>query len=532
MCGASKSGIAEAHLDAEKSRTVEASVEEEWRGDRPSLRSRMCSRIEVGGVRQCLFTLVQTSLGGGLLAIPSAMQMTGLGLGLAMLVFNGVVLCLGVEVVMRGAIRMEVKDTAALLAKCVGKWSGPGMDLLLVLYANGAIITFFILLGDFVPAIVSHMVALSWLPPFSAPFGWSMRTASIVASLLIAIPMCVPSKLSALRYLSPLPLMALMVTAVTIITKFPANFEAHIGKPSFGDINWATLNWNFFKAYGILLFVCNCHLNVVPVVSEMKQPSITRIQKVSFRVPLILITFYAMIAAGGYLSHLAHTRQNILTNYPTESPEIILSMALMCCTVLVGIPTFVNPSARSLRCFLRVLRLPMNPALRLSQVWSPLHQPQGEMTAALLAAVQDESMDLIMVGDDVDDAKIFAQEGGGSREVQKVRACPVKRQPTHEQIGVVQSEVVRLALTALCLVADVSVAMVVKDVGDIGGFVGAFAGTALVVGMPLAVLLTLRTREFSRMYFLVATCILSLAALLACCAVVVMPLQAMGILEV
>lgn len=539
----SKATVIPADAAAQERQRVAARHEEDGYEDRSSLRLRVCSTIEVGGVRQSLFTLVQTAVGGGMLIIPSALQMSGLALGLLMLAFNGLTVFLGLDVMMRGAVRLEVKDTAALLAKCIGKWSGPAMDLLCMLYGNGTIITFFILLGDFIPVIVNHMIALSWLPPFEAPFGLSMRTASILGSLCIILPLSVPAKLSALRYLSPVALVAVVFTAFTIVVQTPTYFEANIGKPSFGDIEWVVLDWNFFKCYGMLLFVCNCHLNVVPVVSEMKLPSRARIHKVTSRVALVVTPFYGLIGAGGYLSHLGNTKPNILTNYPIECPAILLSMALMCCTVLVGVPCFVNPSARSLRCFLRALRLAVNPKLPLTQMWSPLYRPDGEMAEALLAAEsQDNGANIVMVGDGP--VSVAAEDDGGSTTATEVstateedvagqgrRQGAVRRQQTSEQIGVVRNEVVRLALTALCLIVDVSVAIRVRSVGDIGGFVGAFAGLALMVGLPFAVLLKLRTQEFSRNYFVLATCVLGLASVLACSAVAIQLLQAMGVLR-
>merc|ERR1719189_953526 len=132
--------------------------------DYQSLATQFCPQQQVGGELQCKFTLLQTAIGAGMLILPAAMKMTGLAVGLLLLAFNGVVVYLGLDTMMRGAIRLQVKDTAALLAKCLGKWSGPAMELLLALYGNGQVITFFVRLGDFLPIVARHLMALGWMP--------------------------------------------------------------------------------------------------------------------------------------------------------------------------------------------------------------------------------------------------------------------------------------------------------------------------------------------------------------------------------
>lgn len=472
----------------------------------PSLVARIC-QMEVGGERQCKFTLLQTLFGSGVLTIPMVMKMTGLGLGMALIAFNTFVVFFGLDVLMRGAIRMQVKDTAALLAKSFGKWSGPLLDILLALYGNGQVITWFVRLGDFLPLVATQMIALGWIPAFEAPRGVSPRAISLLASLCVIMPMIFVPKLSGLRFLHPVALLSIIVTCVTVVLKCPANFEAHAPN-GFSDISWMKVDWNLFEAYGILLLVSNCHLNAVPVVSEMKPVSHGRICRVSGAVAAVCTLSYGLLGAGGYLSFLAATDPILLGNYRMSNDILLCEIMLICCT-WVGVPTMLNPTARSLRCFIRALRLQAKKASRrsFSEVWSPAHCRRMD-SPLLTEALAQEGI-------------AFTEEG--------IQAAEFREEP-EDGSSHLRNEVVRIGLTFLCLVADVTIALNVTDLGMTMAIVGASAGTVLMILIPLAVLFQLGRKEFSRTYLLVATSALSVAGVLAITAIAVMPLQVMGFL--
>jgi len=254
--------------------------------------------------------------------------------------------------------------------------------------------------------------------------------------------------------------------------------HARVGQPGWGSIEWVKVDWGFFQTFSILLFAYNCHLNVVPVASEMTDPSDQRISKVTSRVVVVEAIFYALIAAGGYLSFLAETDQNILNNYGT-SAAVTVCRTLLSFTILVGIPTNLLPTARSLQGFV--------------EACFPSLAPKALPSEPLLGC--DPSA------------------AGGSQ------AEPTPR-----------SEALRLALTALCLFVEVCVAIVVPNVADVMGFLGASVGTVLMMVLPAVVLLKARPDGFSaaRVWF-TAFCLIG-ATLVSCMAIVVMALQKTGYL--
>jgi len=419
---------------------------------------RTLSPLTAGGLRQSTMTLVQSSLGGGVLTLAFAMRLSGLGLGLFLLLVLGTVAFLGMDVMMRGAIELGADSTAGLLSKCVGRWSMPVMDFLLVVYGNGAAIAYFIFLGDFLPSLAIDLNYLAGMPPLEVS-PQVLRTHCILATLILVVPLSTPPKLSALRFASPVALVAILFTAITVLCKCPLLFASHVGKDGFGEVQWFILNWDFFKAFSVLLFAYNCHLNVVPVTSELTDPSDNRIERVCFRVVLVEISFYALIATGGYLSFLALTTQNILQSYGS-SPSVLMCRAGLSFTILIAIPTNNLPTIRSL---------------------------QGLITSLVPSKSQKPGMEpLLSAG---------LSEG---------------------------SNVLRLLLTAICLAAQVSTAIAVPNVADVMGLLGASVGTVLMMALPLAVLLKVQPKSYSAARFWFTASLLSTGMMVAFSAIVVM----------
>lgn len=442
---------------------------------RPLLQ-RLAAPLTAGGLRQSIFTLVQTSLGGGVLTLAYGMRLTGLGLGLAMLAALALLAFLGMDAMMRGAVSLEVQSTAGLLSKCIGQSSGPVMDACLVLFGVGAMIAYFILLGDFLPSLAR---SASLQLGMELPLTGALRTRCILLTLVVVIPLSVPKKLSALRYATPASLAAILMTAMTVLVNSPDLYEQNVGQQGFGEVEWFRLDWSFFKAFSIFLFAYNGHLNVVPVAMELQRPSSERIWKANLRVAMLLLVFYSLIGAGGYLSFFQATEQNILVNYETSTLTLLCKF-LLSCTLLVSIPTYLNPTVRSAQSLFqacaRSREANVGPLLsaRMAPHLSPTSSPQsGEGVPA-------------------------------------------------------NSEALRCICSALCMCITVTTAVFVPNVADVMGFLGASVGTVLMMVLPAIVLLRAPPPEFSTRQTAFTTLYLLGAAGVSCAAIAVMLLQKLG----
>lgn len=323
------------------------------------------------------------------------------------------------------------------------------------------------------PSILNDMENMSWISP-PALSKSELRSTCILATLLVAAPLSVPRTLGALRYASPIAIISVLSTALVILFHGPALFKAHWEVPGYSETNWFTLDFNFFKAFSILVFAYHCHLNAVPVASELQKRANGPIARISGGVVAPLIVFYAAIAAGGYLSFFGQTHENILTNY-SLSPAVTICRVMLCFSIILAIPLHMTPIAQS--------------ALKLIEKFRPFSG-----------------------GNDLEDAFLATEP--------KSPSSPVNRAPP----------LFTLALKAVCLAGQVAIALMVTSIVDVMAFLGATTPTVTMFGIPLAVLYTVRFDDFSRLKLGFATLLLGSAMAISVAAIFVMILQKAGVL--
>eukprot|EP00438_Fugacium_kawagutii_P009893 Skav209220 [mRNA] locus=scaffold3787:11464:34149:+ [translate_table: standard] len=212
-------------------------------------------------------------------------------------------------------------------------------DLMLFLYGNGSLITYFIFL-------------------------------EVGAFLVVLIP-SLPRDLSGLRFLSPMlgwiMAMGIIYTEAVVLVKCFASIP-HLSPFSF---NWRERHitlWNpdifsTLQAFSLCVFSYVCHLrNVTPVAKELQNPEDYRIEKISYRA-LSCPTIVLQAHGAGYLTFGDETAPNLLTNYPADDPWILASRALAAAAMLK--PFAMDQS---------IVALVMNDGFR---SWAHLHRAGG-----------------------------------------------------------------------------------------------------------------------------------------------------------
>lgn len=312
-----------------------------------SLLERSVGPLTAGGIRQSVFTLISTAMGGGVLCLPFAMMEAGWLLGCLLLLTSACISFFSMLMLIESANKTRKYSYASLLAHVMGPWTAPALDLIMIFYGTGALIAYFIFLGDFVP----HIVQAAGYPSIERRFA-------IMATLAIAMPLAFPQKLSALKYVSPISTMSLLFTALVVIFRAPQNHDALEDK-AFDAGHFSS---QLLRCFTITLFAFVCHLNVVPVAGEMVEPTPLRIEKVASRVSILLFIFYALIGVLGYYSFGSSVSQNFMNNYQPDDKlssisRLMLTLSLFCC-----LPINANPTAHAIVHFALATELAPQPS--------------------------------------------------------------------------------------------------------------------------------------------------------------------------
>ena len=309
--------------------------------DRPnrSIPSRVFGSITPGGVRQSVFTLISTAMGGGLLCLPFVMRECGWLLGSLLLCTSALIGYFSMTMLIHSAHKVRKYSYSSLLAHCLGSWTGPLLDMIIVMYGVGALVAYLIFLGDFIPPIAKFIVHTD-----------CSRSLAILLSAFSVSPMVFPAKLSALKYASPISTICLIFTAsVTLIEARAMHRSASDGE--FRAVIWSP---NILRSFVITLFAYVCHLNVVPVAGEMVEQTSARTQKIVGRVNSILLAFYAIIGVCGYYSFGGFVSQNFVADYPPDSLLVLLCRCMLTLSLLICLPINATPVAHAFIHFLHV----------------------------------------------------------------------------------------------------------------------------------------------------------------------------------
>ncbi|KAF4743792.1 hypothetical protein FOZ63_028157 [Perkinsus olseni] len=297
-----------------------------------SQKNRRSFRLTPGGVTQSMFTLISTSMGGGVLCLPYVMKQAGIINGVLLLVISAAIAVLTMYLLMESAQRTGRGSYGSLLGSCCGRWAAALMDVIMFFYGMGTMTAYLILEGDFLPAL------FAWI-------GVSIsRTFCIILVAVVAIPLVLPEKLSVLRHVTPISTAALIFTAICTLIEAPGRAEI---LPEDLRISLASFGWPLLKCLTITLFAYICHTNVVPVANELVDPTPKRCFQVSFRVATLQLGFYVLIGVSGYLSFLGTTHQNYITNYSHDDVLINLCRLALALSLMCSIPINTNPTARA-----------------------------------------------------------------------------------------------------------------------------------------------------------------------------------------
>mmetsp|Transcript_16511 Transcript_16511/g.46950 ORF Transcript_16511/g.46950 Transcript_16511/m.46950 type:complete len:442 (-) Transcript_16511:373-1698(-) len=343
--------------------------------------------IPPGSLLACFNVVTASAIGTGVLTLPWAIKESGLGLGLILVVCAALVANISLNILMMAACKTRSRSYADLLAWCIGPLAGPLIDFLIFFETLVSISCYFIFLGDF----SSELLML-----FDVPAWLKEKSNLVLLSLVIIAPLCLPSKLSYLRYTSTVSLVGLFWTTVVVVTKTPSLYRQRTGQASgiggngeAGEhsIQWMVLSPDCLKTASIGVFAFFCHFNIVPAARELKNPTTNRMLALTTTSSIFLVVFFSLLASCGYLSWLDDLQEDFLANYPPEDPLVIVSRVLLTATMVCMVPVREKtPRTELLSCFPQLMVHPMLSSLTALAQWNTTRSDDKRTHDRLLPA--------------------------------------------------------------------------------------------------------------------------------------------------
>ena len=439
-------------------------------------------------IASSVLNLANTIMGSGLLTLPSAFASCGMVSGL-LLAFGAAaanVLTLHLLTTMFLNSSSSQRPSMATLAfAAFGKPGAAVVDAAVISYSFGVCSGYLIVATD-------SLVDITNVP--HRPL-WTLLAACVVA------PLSLLRAIDSLAFTSALAIIALgAISLVIVVYSLVPSLDAcagfaagtvtcHVDDPQEhhettngsvpwelpcpGDVEWAPQPlMPTIQALSKFVLAFGCQQNLLPIVAELREPTPSRTLLVNVCAVALALSSYVVVATSGYLTFGHSVCSNVLNTY-ARTPIVALVRAFIAAVVLTSYPLLAFEARRALVSAL--------------VHWSSTrrHRPRVKRRAATDPGSPDRDAPKATTPER--GASASARSGGGGMappeefESSSGRATGDRERPSRfvkarEERGVV----------SFFLVATISVALAVSDLGLVLGLVGASGGVVISFIVPSA----------------------------------------------
>lgn len=289
--------------------------------------------VPLTSIKASLLNLVCTMVGAGTLSIPYAFQSAGILTSLILLACVAGLSVFSCQLLVAAARRSGLhhpsySEVAKLTMGAVGKHVVTTLIMFTIFFAAIAII---ILQGQIVPSIWKYFYNPNWSDHM-------FRSIVMVVFSALVIPIASVHSISSLKFTSLLSLASLFFLAIILITKAFMRPES-APMPQL----WIQPKMSVLLAMSIISVSFFCHMNVLPIHWELREPSVHRMDKLLYRSVMVVFFIYAAVGISGYFSFPGSVEGNILSNFNDSDTLVLFGRFAMAITLSSSLPLVVFP---------------------------------------------------------------------------------------------------------------------------------------------------------------------------------------------
>ncbi|CAI6308735.1 unnamed protein product [Periconia digitata] len=303
-----------------------------------------------------VINLVNTILGAGLLAMPSALSKMGIFLGIFVIAWAGTTAAFGLYLQTRCARYIERGHVSfAALSQLTYPNLSILFDAAIAIKCFGVAVSYLIIIGDLMPGVVVGFA------PGAGEIAFLMdRQFWVTAFMLIVIPLSFLRRLDSLKYTSVIALCSIAYLVVLVVAHYiKGNTLQDRGQVRV--FRWAG-PVSAMAAFPVIVFAYTCHQNMFSILNEISDNSHFRTTSVIFASIGSACALYILTGITGYLSYGDNIKGNIVSMYPTAAASTIGRLAIVI-LVMFSYPLQIHPCRASIDACLK---------------WRPRRKPQGE----------------------------------------------------------------------------------------------------------------------------------------------------------
>uniref|UniRef100_A0A8C7FGG9 Solute carrier family 38 member 3 n=1 Tax=Oncorhynchus kisutch TaxID=8019 RepID=A0A8C7FGG9_ONCKI len=297
-----------------------------------------------------VFNLGNAIMGSGILGLAYAMANTGILLFLFLLTVVAVLSCYSIHLLLKSSGIVGIRAYEQLGYRAFGTPGKMAAGIAITLQNIGAMSSYLYIVKSEFPLVIQ---AFSRADPTADLWYLNGNYLVVMVSIGVILPLALMKQLGKLHlFSSPLTsLFSLKITSTVIYKKFqiPCPFEESVVYGNTGRLRVFPLQTAY--TIPILAFAFVCHPEVLPIYTELRNPTQRRMQHVSNLSILVMYTMYFLAALFGYLTFYGKTETELLHTYSRIDPydTLILCVRLAVLTaVTLTVPIVLFPVRRAL----------------------------------------------------------------------------------------------------------------------------------------------------------------------------------------
>ncbi|XP_034731730.1 sodium-coupled neutral amino acid transporter 5b [Etheostoma cragini] len=305
-----------------------------------------------------VFNLSNAIMGSGILGLSYAMSNTGIVLFLILLTCIAALSCYSVHLLLRSAGVVGIRAYEQLGMRAFGHPGKIVAGVVITLHNIGAMSSYLFIVKSELPLVIQ-----AFLGQTSSSDDWFMNGnyLIIIVTLGIILPLALMKHLGYLGYTSGFSLSCMVFFLSAVIYK---KFNIACPLEVFGNysvitdvsedtcaVKYLTVNQETAYTIPILAFAFVCHPEVLPIYTELSNPTKRRMQNIGNVSILGMFIMYFLTATFGYLTFYGNTEAELLHTYSKVDPldTLILCVRLaVLVAVTLTVPVVLFPIRRAL----------------------------------------------------------------------------------------------------------------------------------------------------------------------------------------
>ncbi|KAF8285880.1 putative transmembrane amino acid transporter [Trypanosoma cruzi] len=280
---------------------------------RKSLPQRILERaFPPGSMLSSAFTLGSSTLGGGILGLPSAFNMTGYILSIILLVVVVILTVFSLWLLARSADISGKRTYEDVMKVLMGRFPACMVAVLMCGFCIGGGVGYIISIGN----LLTPVFANPGVPYFLTTKPGNRLITSMIW-LVFILPLCLPKQIDSLRHTSLIGCICILFFVICIIIdacQYASKHGFRSELEMFGTGNHA------IEGLGMVMFACLVQINAFEVYHEMSHPSPRRMVRDSIIAMSGCGLLYILVGFFGYMRFGKAVTDSILLMYqPGES---------------------------------------------------------------------------------------------------------------------------------------------------------------------------------------------------------------------